>query len=74
MIAAGHVRINGQRVEKTSHAVKAEDILTLVLPGAVRVVQVLGEPEKRGSAQQVQLLYRDISSAQKQDATGLALC
>lgn len=68
------MRINGQRVEKTSHAVKAEDILTLVLPGAVRVVQVLGEPEKRGSAQQAQLLYRDISSAQKQDATGLALC
>jgi ribosome-associated heat shock protein Hsp15 len=74
LIAAGHVRVNGKRIEKASIAVKPEDVLTLVLPGSVRVVQVLAEPERRGPARDAQLLYRDISSPQKLGATDLTLC
>ncbi len=74
LILSGHVRLNGKRVEKVSLAVKPDDILTIVLPQGVRVVTVLAEPEKRGSAGQAQMLYRDTSAAQKQDETNLALC
>ena len=74
LIEGGLVRINRERVTKISHTVKADDILTLVLGGQARVVRVLGEAERRGSASLASLLYEEITSPEKADASPHPLC
>src|SRR5262249_35508150 len=41
LAAAGHVRINGRRVDAPSHAVRAGDVVTVALDRAVRVLKVV---------------------------------
>lgn len=60
LVAAGHVRVNGQRITAPGHALKADVVLTLALDGGVRVIRVEGFCERRGSAPQARLLYRDL--------------
>ena len=74
LIEQGQVRLNRIRVEKPAHVVKADDVLTIALGGTVRVVKVLGEAERRGSASVAQALYVEISPAEKQDAHPELLC
>ncbi|HYQ18621.1 MAG TPA: S4 domain-containing protein, partial [Polyangiaceae bacterium] len=50
LAAAGHVRINGQRVDAPSRAVRPGDVVTVALDRAVRVLKVLAFAERRGSA------------------------
>ncbi|MGZ5881638.1 MAG: RNA-binding S4 domain-containing protein [Xanthobacteraceae bacterium] len=50
LAAAGHVRINGQRVDAPSQAVRPGDVVTVALDRAVRVLKVLAFAERRGSA------------------------
>jgi ribosome-associated heat shock protein Hsp15 len=61
LAAAGHVRINGQRVQSTSHPVRLGDVLTIALEGRVRVLEVAAFVERRGGAPAAALLYRDLS-------------
>ena len=42
LAAAGHVRLNGARVDAPSRAVKAGDVVTVALDRTVRVLKVLG--------------------------------
>jgi ribosome-associated heat shock protein Hsp15 len=74
LIEQGAVRLNRTRVEKPAHAVKPDDVLTIAVGGHVRVVKVLGEAEKRGSAPAAQQLYREIDTPEKQDASAATLC
>ena len=55
--AAGHIRINGHRVEKASAAVRVGDVMTLAAGGKVMAVRVLGLGERRGPAAEARLLY-----------------
>ena len=64
LIEAGHVRINRARASKPSQSLKEGDVLTLALRGEVRVVKVLGEAERRGSANDARVLYEDIAAQQ----------
>jgi ribosome-associated heat shock protein Hsp15 len=50
LAAAGHVRINGQRVNAPSRAVRPGDVVTVALDRVVRVLKVVGFAERRGSA------------------------
>jgi ribosome-associated heat shock protein Hsp15 len=50
LATAGHVRINGRRVDAPSRAVRPGDVVTVALDRAVRVVKVLAFAERRGSA------------------------
>jgi ribosome-associated heat shock protein Hsp15 len=50
LAASGHVRINGQRVDAPSRAVRPGDVVTVALDRAVRVLKVLAFAERRGSA------------------------
>jgi len=61
LIEGGQVRLNRNRVSKTSQAVKEGDILTITLYSGVRVVKVLGEAERRGPATAAQKLYADLT-------------
>jgi ribosome-associated heat shock protein Hsp15 len=44
-----------------SHPVKTGDVLTVALPGGVRVLKVLTAGERRGPAGEARLLYEDLS-------------
>jgi ribosome-associated heat shock protein Hsp15 len=58
---SGHVRINRERTHSASHVVKAGDVLTITLPGGVRVLRVLAAGERRGPAPEARLLFEDLS-------------
>jgi ribosome-associated heat shock protein Hsp15 len=54
--ASGHVRINGQRVDTPSRAVRPGDVVTVALDRAVHVLKVLDFSERRGSADEARRL------------------
>lgn len=55
--AAGRVRLNGVKVDKPGHVLKAGDVLTLGKGGQVIAVRVLALAERRGPAKEAQILY-----------------
>lgn len=62
LVAAGHVRINGRRVESPSHPVGRKDVLTVALPSIVRVVRVIDFANRRENAATAMALYENINS------------
>lgn len=58
MVAAGHIRRNGNRVTRSSQDVAVGDVLTLPLATAVRLVEVIALPDRRGPAREAQACYR----------------
>ncbi|MCB2062469.1 MAG: RNA-binding S4 domain-containing protein [Novosphingobium sp.] len=63
MVLAGHIRLNGKRIDKAHQAVAAGDVLTLPLPRRVLVVEVLALPVRRGPATEAQSCYRVLDEA-----------
>jgi len=70
LAAAGHVRINGQRVDAPSRAVRAGDVVTVALDRSVRLIKVLGFAERRGSADDARVLCADLDSPTSRLTTG----
>ena len=60
LVAAGFVRINGQRASDPARLVRRGDVLTLALRHTTRVVKVVGFDLRRGSATVAQALYVDV--------------
>jgi ribosome-associated heat shock protein Hsp15 len=58
MAEEGHVRLNGRRVERAHQKVSIGDVLTLPLPGGVRVIELIALPTRRGPAPEAQGCYR----------------
>lgn len=58
LVAEGHIRLNGRRVEKAGTAIRPSDVLTLPLPRGVIVIKLLALPERRGPASEAQSCYR----------------
>ncbi|MEP7350052.1 MAG: S4 domain-containing protein [Sphingorhabdus sp.] len=54
---AGHIRINGHRVERASATVKAEDIITLPRGENVLVIKLVALPTRRGPALEARTFY-----------------
>jgi ribosome-associated heat shock protein Hsp15 len=63
LAAAGHVRLNGARVDAPSRAVKAGDVVTVALDRTVRVLKVLGFAERRGDAEAARVIAEDLTPA-----------
>lgn len=57
-IAEGHIRLNGKRIERTHQGVAEGDVLTIPLGRAVRVIELLSLPQRRGPAPEAQACYR----------------
>ncbi len=82
LVEAGHVRVNRQRIAKSSHEVRCSDILTIAIAGRVQVVRVIAEAERRGPPASVASLYEAVAAdqevhgniAEKQDAGAAPLC
>jgi len=61
-IEKGRIRINGQRMNKPGHAVRAGDVLTFAQGDAIRVIRVLHLGVRRGPATEAQGLYVDLEA------------
>ena len=61
LAASGHVRLNSRRIDAASQIVRAGDVVTIALDRTVRVLKVAGFSERRGSADDAQALYEDLS-------------
>jgi ribosome-associated heat shock protein Hsp15 len=57
---AGHIRLNGRRIEKGSAAVRVGDVITMPLGEAVLTLKLLSVPVRRGPASEAQLFYQRI--------------
>jgi ribosome-associated heat shock protein Hsp15 len=60
LAGSGHVRVNGQRADSASKAVRIGDVLTIALPARVRVLKVLDVAERRGPASDAMTLYEEL--------------
>jgi ribosome-associated heat shock protein Hsp15 len=67
---AGHIRLNGRRVVKSSAAIAAGDVLTLPMRGHVRVIEILALPARRGPAAEAQACYRVLDDGRPIDIAG----
>jgi ribosome-associated heat shock protein Hsp15 len=63
LAASGHVRVNGERVNAPSRAVRPDDVVTVALDRTVRVLRVLRFAERRGSADDARALWEDLAPA-----------
>jgi ribosomal 50S subunit-recycling heat shock protein len=57
-IAAGHIRLNGRRVERSAQAIRAGDVLTLPAGERVLTIEIVVLPARRGPAPEAQACYR----------------
>lgn len=62
MVSGGHVRVNGQRIEKPGRAVGPGDVLTLAVAGEVRLLRIRACGTRRGPAAEAQTLYYDLDA------------
>jgi ribosome-associated heat shock protein Hsp15 len=63
LIEAGHVRIDGKRVAKTSEEVRIGSVIALPLHGRVRVLRVVALPSRRGPAAEARTCYKELGEA-----------
>ena len=60
VIEAGHVRVDGKRVEKSSEEVRVGTVIALPLHDRVRVLRVLAMPARRGPAAEARACYEEL--------------
>ena len=60
MIETGYVRIDGKRVEKPSEDVRVGSVVALPLQEKIRILRVLGLPERRGPASEARACYEEL--------------
>ncbi|MEW6577424.1 RNA-binding S4 domain-containing protein [Sphingorhabdus sp.] len=60
LIGEGHVRLNGNRVEKPSVEVKVGDTITLPRGQGALAIRLLSIPPRRGPAPEAQACYDEI--------------
>lgn len=60
-VAAGDIRIDGEKVVKRSISVQAGNVLTFTTGSHVRAIQIDAIGSRRGPAPEAQTLYTDLS-------------
>ena len=63
----GRIRINGNKIKKSSDTVRIGDILTFAQGNEIRVIRVLNLGTRRGPAPEAQSLYEDITPNEDTD-------
>jgi ribosome-associated heat shock protein Hsp15 len=61
LVQDGKVRINRAKVAKPAQAVRANDVLTIVIRGSVHVLRVVAPGARRGPPAEARLLYELLS-------------
>ncbi len=62
LVEAGHVRVNRDKIDQPSRAVKPGDVLTIALDRGVLVWRVLAPGLRRGPAAEARTLYEDLGA------------
>jgi len=62
LIAGGHVRVDGRRIEVPAKLVGPGAVLTIALERHVRVLRITGLAARRGSADAAQTLFADLAA------------
>jgi ribosome-associated heat shock protein Hsp15 len=60
IIQSGRMRVNGDKIHKSSREIGKGDVLTFPQADRVRVIRVIGIPLRRGSAPEAQIHYEDL--------------
>ena len=63
LAVSGHVRVNGQRIDGASRAVRLGDVVTVALDRSVRVLKVAAFADRRGPPESARLLAEDLTPA-----------
>jgi ribosome-associated heat shock protein Hsp15 len=61
-IGEGHIRRNGERVVRQDLPIAVGDVLTLPLGRAVKVIELLALPARRGPASEARACYRPLDA------------
>ena len=61
LIETGHVRINGTKTQQAKRLVGPGDVLTIGLPGGVRIIRLVACGTRRGPAPEARTLYDDLT-------------
>lgn len=61
LVTAGKVRVNRQRTDKASHALKPGDVVTVNVGRKVRVLRVKAAGVRRGPAAEAQALFEELT-------------
>ena len=67
LVASGHVRINGTRIDAPGRAIRPGDVVTVGLDRTVRVMRVIGFVERRGGSEAARALYEDLGARPEAD-------
>lgn len=70
LIEDGKIRVNRVRIAKSSHLVRAGDVITSTVRKEVRVFRVLAPGLRRGPAAEARQLYEDLTAANAPRAEG----
>ncbi len=62
MAEAGHIRLNGRRIDRAHQKVAVGDVLTLPRGDGVGVIALLALPARRGPAPEAQSCYRALDA------------
>lgn len=63
LVAAGHVRVNRDKIDQPARQIKPGDVLTIALEYKVLVWRVVEPGVRRGPPQEALMLYEDVSAA-----------
>ena len=69
VIEAGHVRVDGKRVQKPSDEVRVGSIVALPLRDRVRILRVVALPARRGPAPEARACYEELGIDEPKPAT-----
>ena len=69
LIETGHVRLDRQRVEKSSEEVRVGSIIAFPLHDSVRVLRVVALPSRRGPAPEARACYEELGIDEKSSAS-----
>ena len=69
VIETGYVRIDGKRVEKPSEDVRVGSVIALPLYDRIRILKVLGLPDRRGPASEARTCYEELDVDEGKPAT-----
>lgn len=64
LASAGHVRVNGARIDMASAPVRLGDVVTIALDRRVRVLKVQDFAARRGSSDLAHTLYLEVNPAE----------
>lgn len=62
IVAAGHIRLDGRRVTRSSCAVHVGQTLVLPVGERIEVIRLLALPTRRGPASEAQACYRKLDT------------